>query len=276
MDNMETLKKKPTHELVLGMTGSGKTVFSRGALIPSYQDRMSMIIVDTKHDPNDKLWQLADYSTSSPKVLIKLIEKGYHVYYIIDYNSEEERWSKFNEVCHIVANMKGQVVTYVNEAGDVMDCVHMPFWFDDMLRKGRGLKHWAIVESQRPSLIVHPNLFNNVGSFWLFRCGTKDRSAIKKWFDREDLETLGEMEEYSFMWSDGFQYKHFPKLNMEALRYDRTRSDETEPERTTYLDTIGIGDCVRLTEDLLHDAEGSPRDGGDGKGGDREIQVRLG
>jgi len=270
------LKKKPCHELVMGMTGSGKTVFSRGALLPAYQEKYVSVIVDTKHDRNDKLWNLADKTADELGPVKRFLEKGYHVHYHLKYNSEEDRWDKFDKLCELVMKSSGKIVTYVNEGGDVMSCIHMPFWYQEMLRKGRSPECWALVETQRPSTIIHNNLFNNVDSFWLFRMGTKDRDAVKRWFSKDELEQIASLPRYGYIWSDGFEYEAHEPLNMQELvKYER-RHEAVEPKPDSgwrdYVGVSGVAASIGSTHERRPDRDGKGR--GRGRRG-KEISVRL-
>jgi len=271
------MKKKPCHELVVGMTGSGKTVFSRGALLPAYQEVFPTIIIDTKHDKNDELWNYADVTVNAVKPMIKYLEKGYHVHYKVKDNGWKSRWSQFDAICKAVSNIDGGIVTYVSEGGDIMTNIRIPEWFEAMLRKGRSPQHYAIVETQRPSLIVHPNLFNNVESFYLFRLGQKDREAIKKWFDDDGLEAVAEMEKFSFLWTDGYEKKVFPPIDLEDIEHAKRRELREEPRPADGIwDSVGVGGVSRSITDASRQLA---RGEGAGRRGTKEVRavsVRIG
>lgn len=268
-----TIQKKPSHELVLGMTGSGKTVFSRGALLPAYQEKYLSVIIDTKHDKNDKLWNYADVTVEELKPMMRYLEKGYHVHYRIKYANEAQRWATFDRICHAVMESSGKIVTYVNEGGDVMSNFDMPFWFDEMLRKGRSPECWALVESQRPSLIVHPNLFNNVDSFWLFKMGTKDRSAIKRWWDKEELERIKDLPDFGYIWSDGMKYEPCAPISLEATDHGRRRTEPREPEAKSGAE--GFFGVFGIRERLKDAGRAGVRARRSGEGGRRQVEVRI-
>ena len=271
------MKKKPCHELVMGMTGSGKTVFSRGALLPAYQEVYPTVIVDTKHDKNDELWNYADVTVNSVKAMIKYLEKGWHVHYRVKDNGWKSRWAQFDTICKAIARMEGGIVTYVNEGGDVMTNIKMPEWFEAMLRKGRSPQHFAIVETQRPSLIVHPNLFNNTESFWMFRLGQKDRDAIRKWFDDDGLDEVANMEKFSFLWTDGYESSVSPPIDLEVLEHGKRRNEEREPRPSDGIwDSIGVFGTQGAISDAVSKSRRRKGAGGRGAGSVQEVSVRIG
>jgi len=270
------MNKKPCHELVLGMTGSGKTVFSRGALLPAYQKAYPMVIVDTKLDKHDKLWQHADVTVENVRDMRKFLERGQTVHYRIKTIIEEVRWLQFDAICKTVMQFKGGIVTYVNEAGDVMSNTKMPRYFDAMLRKGRSPEHWAIVESQRPSLIVHPNLFNNVNSFWLFKMGAKDRYALEKYFTKEEVARLDTIGDFGYIWTDGNDYQPFSAIPLEWMKDGRRRTDEREPRARTAYDDLAFGRARDAIEKSDWRSVGRKKRSGQVQEGRRVISLRVG
>lgn len=177
---------------VLGMTGTGKSVFGCWLLSHGYYDRMPTLIVDHKRDPDEIFNQVnprcitdIDPGDRVPK------RPGLYLVQPLPDTDDELMDRTFRDLWQ-----RGNICLYVDE-GHLVDA-RAPI-FNHMLVTGRAKQIQMIVCSQRP-VGVSRYLFTQANYFAVFDLQTDaDRKTVQDYLSRDFTAPL---DEYHCRWRD--------------------------------------------------------------------------
>ncbi len=178
--------------LVVGKTGSGKTIFVKNILYPMYPRK---IFHDIKLDNNDIPHS---FCAHTPSQLAEALAKGHSS---ILYQPKDIDPSDFNKVCEIAFNI-GNIALFVDEAADVCGSSQIEHYHRLIMSRGRSRGVGIVNCSQRPRMI-HNSLISEAEHFIIFRLFlSTDRDKLKQGLPGEIIEKSQSLPLFHYIYAD--------------------------------------------------------------------------
>ena len=178
--------------LVVGKTGSGKTVFVKNVLWPMYPRK---VFHDIKLDNNNIPHT---FLAKTPGQLKEALTKGHNA---ILYQPADIDTGDFNKVCEIVFNA-GNICLFVDEAADVCSSSQIEPYHRKIMTRGRSRGVGIVNCSQRPRMVYNA-IISEAEHFFIFRLFlSTDRDKLKQGLPGELLEQAQSLPPFHYIYAD--------------------------------------------------------------------------
>lgn len=191
--------------LIVGKTGSGKSVFTKQILWDLYDCK---IYHDQKNEeliPGKAMILPFDpqcYPAYGTEELTNLLNSGAKsiVYFPSPGMEESEDIADFDTVCKICFN-RGNIALFVDELSAVSTAHRVPRWYKAILQQGRGRNVGAVSLTQRPQDI--PNIAISESDHQvIFKLNLlRDRQKLFPMIPEDYHERLATLPEFSFLYN---------------------------------------------------------------------------
>ena len=191
--------------LVVGKTGSGKTVFVKTELWNLYT---SKVYHDPKHEERSNKAMILPfdpmtYPANNIDELIHLLNYGAKsiVYFPPIGFDEAGDMEDFNRVCE-ACYMHGNIALFVDEVSFVSTSHKIPKWYKEILQRGRTRNVGAVSLTQRPKEIPNSVISESDHQF-CFKLNLKtDREKLYTMIPEDYHERMDTIQEYHFIYNN--------------------------------------------------------------------------
>lgn len=182
--------------LVVGSTGSGKTVFVKGILLPQF-DRI--IFHDHKLESNDLLNSGFVLANTPDQMLNLMVGSQYKILYQPLGNNQEGYLEEFNRICELCYK-NGNCTLCVDEAGYYSDASNIQEYQAEIMQRGRSRGTGIINVAQRP-VNIHNLLISEAEHVFMFSLNLeKDIEKLKAVVPKDMHAQMYELKEFEYIY----------------------------------------------------------------------------
>ena len=145
------------HITVIGITGTGKTYFSRNALLPIFQ---RVLVVDTEE------YDFEDFPVVKQSAIGQLVKTDYRFVARVILSPDET--DDIENICQTLLKHGHDMVVYIDEITDFSDAHRIPKMLKALIRKARKRKISVVVGTQRPQMLNLDFLANSLHNIYFF------------------------------------------------------------------------------------------------------------
>ena len=145
------------HITVVGITGTGKTYFSRNALLPIFQ---RVLVIDTEE------YDFEDFPIVKQSSIGQLVKTDYRFAAKVVLSPEDTE--EIEDICLTLLKHGHDMVVYIDEITDFSDAHRIPKMLKALIRKARKRKISVVVGTQRPQMLNLDFLANSMHNIYFF------------------------------------------------------------------------------------------------------------
>ena len=175
--------------LVVGRSGSGKSVLVKAVLLPNYDN---YVFWDIKKENNDIIH---DALVKTPAGLKYALDR----YNKILYQPASVEMDDFDAICRLIFEHKNMML-YVDEATRVSSPMKIPYWLNVIVTQGRSVNVGLIAASQRPKNISNTIISESLHFFIFGLNMATDRERMAEMMGKEAANEIQYLPQFHFMY----------------------------------------------------------------------------
>jgi len=145
------------HITVTGITGTGKTYFTRNAILPIFQ---RVLVIDTEE------YDFEDFPIVKQSAIAGLVKTDYR--FAVRTVMSPEDVEDIEDICTTLLKYGHDMAVYFDEITDFSDAHKIPKMLKALIRKARKRKITVIVGTQRPQMLNLDFLANSLHNIYFF------------------------------------------------------------------------------------------------------------